>query len=163
MRLLFTATLLMFSVACQSKAHKKPKGNEGQFVIATPDGSWKKVAPGGADKAWFHPDIGASIYFDSNCKERFEDGRLEDLITHLTFGLVQGAPLREEMLTLDGREALLRVYDGKMDGVPVRVGAVVTKKNECLYDGVYIASPSAFDAQWNAFVEVISGFKTKVK
>jgi hypothetical protein len=163
MKFVFIVIALTLSIGCQSKAHKKPKSNEGQFITATPEGSWKKVEPGGADKAWYHPDIGASIYFDSNCKERFEDGRLEDLITHLTFGLVQGAPLREEMLMLDGREALLRVYDGKMDGVPVRVGAVVTKKNECLYDGVYIASPSEFDAQWSAFVEVISGFKTKGK
>jgi hypothetical protein len=163
MRLLFIVTALVLGVACQSKAHKKPASSEGRFIITTPTGDWHKVSPGGADKAWFHPDIGASIYFDSNCKERFEDGRLEDLITHLTFGLVQGAPLREELLMLDGREALLRVYDGNMDGVPVRVGAVVTQKNECLYDGVYIASPSEFDTQWAAFVEVISGFKTKGK
>jgi hypothetical protein len=163
MRTLFIATALSFGIGCQSKAQKKPSGSEGRFAIAAPVGAWHKVSPGGADKAWYHPDIGASIYFDSNCKERFEDGRLEDLITHLTFGLVQGAPLREEVLMLDGREALLRVYDGKMDGVPVRVGAVVTKKNECLYDGVYVASPSEFDTQWNAFVEVISGFKTKDK
>ena len=31
------------------------------------------------------------------------------------------------MLTLDNREALIRVYDGSIDGVSVRVGAMVTK------------------------------------
>ena len=159
----FFLLMAILSVGCQSKSHKKAAKSEGHYQISGPSGKWQKVSSGGADKAWFQPDIGASIYFDSNCKSRFEDGRLTDLITHLTFGLVQGSPLKEEILTMDGREALLRVYDGKMDGVAVRVGAIVTKKNECLYDGVYIAAPAQFDDQWNAFVEVISGFKTKGK
>ena len=157
MRLLLLAMLF----SCAPKPAKQAARAEGRYTVPNPTGEWSRVSPGGADKAWFNTDLGATIYFDSNCMARFDDGRLPDLITHLTFGLAQNEPIREESMTLDGREALLRVYDGAIDGVQVRVGAVVTKKDRCLYDGLYIAAPTNFEEGWGAFVEVISGFKTR--
>jgi hypothetical protein len=153
--------LLTILFGCGPKASRTAAKAEGRYSVASPTGDWSRVNPGGADKAWFHTELGASIYFDSNCMARFDDGRLQDLITHLTFGLAQDEPVREESMTLDGREALLRVYDGALDGVPVRVGAVVIKKDRCLYDGLYIAAPVNFEDGWGAFVEVVSGFKTR--
>lgn len=153
--------LLLTLAACAPKAHTVAKRSEGRYTVANPGGDWTRVRPGGADKAWFNDQLGATIYFDSNCKDRYDDGRLADLVTHLTLGLAQGEPLREELLTLDGREALIRVYDGNVDGVSVRVGAMVTKKDLCLYDGLYIAAPSVFEDAWGSFVEVLSGFQTK--
>lgn len=157
MRLLLLAAL----IGCGPKSSRTATRAEGRYSVTKPTGDWSRVNPGGADKAWFHSDLGATIYFDSNCMARFDDGRLPDLITHLTFGLAQNEPIREESMTLDGRAALLRVYDGALDGVPVRVGAVVTKKDRCLYDGLYIAAPKNFEEGWGAFVEVVSGFKTR--
>jgi hypothetical protein len=157
-RLILVALL---ATACGPKQSKEARTSSMKYTVPAPVGAWVKVKPGGADKAWFHRDYGSTIYFDSNCKERFEDGPLSDLLTHLTFGLTQNAPLREESMTLDGREALLRVYDGQVDGVGVRVGAVVTKKDMCIYDGIYIAPPSSFEDGWGSFVEVVSGFQTR--
>ena len=158
MKPLLMSLMLM---GCAAKAHKETKRSEGRYSVGNPDGDWMRVRPGGADKAWFNRTLGATIYFDSNCKSRYDDGRLSDLVTHLTFGLAQGTPIREESMTLDNREALLRVYDGAIDGVSVRVGAMVTKKDLCLYDGLYIASPSAFEDGWGTFVSMLSGFETK--
>ena len=152
---------LLALAGCGPKAHTEAKRSEGRYTVPTPVGDWARVRPGGADKAWFNDQLGATIYFDSNCKDRFDDGRLADLITHLTFGLAQGEPVREEQLTLDGRAALLRVYDGQLDGVSIRVGAMVTKKDLCLYDDLYIAAPGVFDDAWGSFVEVLNGFQTK--
>jgi len=156
---LFFAVLL--ATACGPKQSKEARKSRAKYTVPAPSGDWVKVKPGGADKAWFHRDLSATIYFDSNCKERFEDGSLSDLLTHLTFGLTQNDPIREESMTLDGRDALLRVYDGQIDGVGVQVGAVVTKKNMCLYDGLYIAPPGSFEDGWGSFVEVVSGFQTR--
>ena len=153
--------LVMMLISCIPRPSRTATRAEGKYSVPNPSGGWSRVHPGGADKAWFHSKMGASIYFDSNCMARFDDGRLQDLITHLTFGLAQDEPIREEAMTLDGRAALLRVYNGSMDGVPVRVGAVVTKKDLCLYDGLYIAAPGNFEDGWGAFVEVIGGFKTR--
>ena len=151
----------IFAVACGPKTSPEARKSNENYVVPAPVGDWSRVRPGGADKAWFNRNLSATIYFDSNCKERFEDGTLSALLTHLTFGMVQNDPLREDSMTLDGRDALLRVYDGKLDGVEVRVGAVVTKKNMCLYDGLYIAPPSRFEDGWGQFVEMVSGFRTR--
>ena len=156
-RLLLIALL---TVAC-NKAHRQSARYEGRYRLESPGPGWDRVQPGGADRAWFNADTSASIYFDSNCLARYEDGRLPDLLTHLTFGIAEGEPLREETLMLDGREALLRMHAGHIDGVQVHIGAVVTKKNECLYDGLYIAPPARFDDGWNSFVQVLSGFESR--
>ena len=153
--------LFMLSMACGPKQSKEARKSHQNYQVTSPAGDWVRVKAGGADKAWFNRDMSATIYFDSNCKERFEDGTLSDLLTHLTFGLAQNEPVREESMTLDGRDALLRVYDGQLDGVQVRVGAVVTKKNMCLYDGLYIAPPARFEDGWGSFVQVVSGFQTR--
>ena len=80
-------------------------------------------------------------------------------MAHLTAGVAVGAPLREESLTLDNRAALMRVYSGNLDGVPLRVGAVVLKKNNCTYDMLYLSPSSTFEAGWADFVGVLSGFQ----
>lgn len=159
-RLLVLASLL----GCGSKhtplAKGDPTAREGRYRTGTPGKGWSKVAPGGADRAWFNRESGSTIYFDSNCKARFEDKPLVDLITHLTFGMANGDPLREEDLNLNGRTGLLRVYGGEIDGVAVRLGAVVIKKNSCIYDALYITSPAAFDADMTSFRRVLKGFKS---
>ena len=160
MRIVSTVALLM-GIGCGPKGHKEAAKSEGRYNVAVPDSDWVRVRPGGADKAWFSKQLGATIYFDSNCMSRYDDGDLHDLVTHLTFGLAQGDPIRDETLTLDNRSALLRVYDGAVDGVAVRVGAMVTKKDLCLYDGLYIASPAVFEQGWGTFVHMLSGFETK--
>lgn len=164
MRWLLAAALLMGcakQVPSDKSSSKKQRKYEGKYTVGSPGSGWSKVKPGGADKAWFHKDSGATIYFDSNCLERFEDGKLGALLTQLTLGIASGEPTREEQMMLDGRAALIRVQAGQIDGVPVQVGAVVTKKNSCLYDGLLIASPSTFESHWSTFSGVISGFKTK--
>jgi hypothetical protein len=159
--LLVAMGLLAMGTTTCSKPHRQAKRAEGRYTLDPPTQGWARIRPGGADFGWFHSDTSASIYWDSNCLARFEDGELGDLLTHLTFGIASGQPIREESLTLNGRDALLRVHEGAIDGVPVRVGAVVTKKDECIYDGLYIAPPRNFESQWNTFVEVMNGFKTR--
>ena len=158
--------ILILLAACakqtppESRTRREAR-QEGRYDVGKPGPGWARVNAGGADMAWFHQESRATIYFDSNCQDRFEDGKLTALLTHLTFGIARGEPIREEALMLDGREALMRIQGGLIDGVQVRVGAVVTKKDECLYDGLLIAPPSTFDSQWETFSAVVSGFKTR--
>ena len=154
---------LVILTACGGRERRLTSGGtgvEGQYDVGKPGQGWSRVAPGGADRAWFHGDLGASIYFDSNCKARFEDKPLEDLLSHLTFGMVTAEPLRSEPVQIDGRAALLEVLQGAIDGVNVQVAVVVIKKDQCVYDGLYIASPRGFDAGFDAFKRVLHGFET---
>ena len=133
---------------------------EGRYSVGDPGPGWQQVRPGGADKAWYNADLSAAIYADSNCGARYDDAPLDRLIDSLSLGVV-GQTLREERRTLDGREALLRVFDGQLDGVAVRVGALALKKDRCVYDVIYIAPPTQFDAGDSAFQAVISAFSAR--
>ncbi len=144
--------------ACRHKTDRRVSPG---YSVGNPGEGWKAQSPGSADHAWYHPEIFGTIYTSANCGKRYEDGRLEDLATHLTFGIASGLPTRDEMLRLDNRDALVRIWDGNIDGVAVKVGAVVTKKNDCLYDLLYFAPPTTFDAGWPAFRNVVDGFQAR--
>lgn len=158
MRVRASLSGLLLLAACG--AHRGAARLEGQYSLGDPGAGWTRVRPGGADQAWHNSKLGATIYADSNCGERFDDSPLGRLHESLVGG-VAGKPEREETRTLDGREALLRVVDGRVDGVPIRVGAVVLKKDACTYDMVYIASPERFDEGMDAFERVLSAFQAK--
>ena len=134
---------------------------EGHYDLSTPGTGWSPVKPGSADHAWFNADLDASIYADSNCGNRFVDGTLDAVSTHLTTGVTTGAPLRDEHLTLANRDALLRVSDGGIDGVAMRIGSVVMNKDSCTYDLVYVAPPDHFDAGWPAFQATFASLATR--
>lgn len=141
------------------KGGKSTPISEGRYRLGDPGQGWDRVDPGGADRAWHHAGISGTIYADSNCGKRYEDGDLDALSTHLTFGIARGEPTRTEDLTLDDRAAHVRVVNGVIDGVGVHVGSMVTKKNACLYDVLYVAPPATFDQGWPAFMSIVTGFQ----
>ena len=134
---------------------------EGRYDLGDPGSGWVRVRPGGADYAWFNEDLSATIYGDSNCATRFDDDLLEDLVGRLTFGLTASDPLLSEPRVLDDRAALMAVVEGDLDGVAVKIGAVVTKKDGCVYDLVYTAPPATFDQGLDAFEAVAGQFRTR--
>jgi len=156
-RIVLSGALLV--VACASKrdaATHTPKAPK--YTVGKPGSGWSPQSPGSADHAWFHKELSATIYTSSACGARYEDGKLEDLSKHLTFGIATGDPIREEHTRLDNRAALIRVWPGALDGIGVQVGTAVTKKNACLYDILYVAPPATFDRGWPDFVQVVEGF-----
>jgi hypothetical protein len=158
--LLFLPALALGCKKDPAKADaRKAARAEGRYELGDPGVGWQVERPGGADKAWFHPDHGAAIYTDSNCGSRYEDSPLSDLVTHLTYGIARGEAVSEQALRIDERDALMRVYEGALDGVAVKVGALVTKKHRCTYDMLFIAPPATFDAGWPDFVTVAEGFR----
>lgn len=141
----------------QSQSHRL----EGRFDLGDPGDGWAIQRPGGADRAWYHQGYSAAIYADSNCGSRYEDGPLGDMLTHLSFGIAVGEPVSEATMRIDDRDALMRTWNGALDGVAVRLGAVATKKHHCMYDLLYIAPPDHFDQGWSDFVQVVDGFRAR--
>ena len=52
---------------------------EGRYTLGDPGDGWRSVRPGGADFAWYNESLRATLYGDSNCADRYEDGPLRDL------------------------------------------------------------------------------------
>jgi hypothetical protein len=157
MRLGFVALLLLS--ACVPSAWKKAKALEGKYTTGSPGAGWAPVSPGAADRAWFNEKSGSTIYTDSNCGPRYAEERVEDLATELTVGFREVHTVKEERPTVGGREGILRVQTGKLDGILVQMGFVVVNKNACNYDFTYISPPENFESGWDAYQTVIAGFK----
>ena len=146
--------------ACAGRGQALARRSEGHYATGAPrTEGWQAVPPGGADQAWWNGALGASIYTDSNCGSRFEDGKLSTLADRLFLGLTSTEVVMEETFALDGRDAVLKVQKGRLDGVWVQVGAVVINKDRCTFDMVYVASPERW-AQGDAdFRAVYQGFR----
>lgn len=150
--------LLVFAVGCMPSSHVRAKRLEGRYELPAPGDGWLAVDPGGADHAWYNAALAATIYTDSNCGPRYTEARTEDLATELVAGLREVTTERDEYRPLGGREGVLRVHAGRLDGVPVKVGIGVVNRGACTYDLHFIAPPESFDRGWTAYEQVLAGF-----
>jgi hypothetical protein len=139
----------------------RPDPAEGRYRTGEPTTPWKKVPPGSADKAWVNADDSAAIYADSNCGRRYSDESLEGMLDHLTAGIAQGDPIDEQQLRLADREALIRIWQASLDGVSLQLGALILKRNDCIYDVLYIAPEASFERNWAEFERVFQGFQVE--
>ena len=137
----------------------RPNPAEGRYRTGEPASPWKRVSPGGADKAWVNDQDSAAIYADSNCGKRYSDQSLEGMLDHLTAGIAQGDPIDEQHLRLADREALIRTWRASLDGVTLHLGALVLKRNNCVYDVLFIAPEASFQRNWTEFERVFQGFQ----
>ena len=139
----------------------KPHPAEGRYKTGLPETGWEQVDPGSADLAWFNRTDGAMIYTDSNCGRRYEDSSLESMTDHITRGIALGDPTKEKRLHLAERDALVRSWSGRLDGVAIEVGVMVLKRNDCVYDALLISPERSFERAWVQFERVYSGFRVE--
>lgn len=151
--------LVILLAACVPASARKARKLEGKYNTGDPGKGWAVVPPGGADWAWFNKQLGSSIYTDSNCGSRYGETRIEDLATELIAGFRKVELVKEEYRTIDGREGLLRVHTGTLDGVAIEMAMLVVNKNACNYDLLYISPPDVFEEGWASYERVIGGFK----
>jgi hypothetical protein len=157
-----SAAICLLALQLVGCAGRQASRLEGRYTLGDPGDGWKSVRPGGADFAWYNESLRATLYGDSNCADRYEDGPLRDLAKHLTVGIADDELVFEETHSLAGREAYTARRRGQLDGVPVEVGVTVLKKDQCVYDMVLIAPPGApFEAAWSDFRGAVGDFDTK--
>ncbi|MDP2315534.1 MAG: hypothetical protein Q8P41_21730 [Pseudomonadota bacterium] len=146
------------AAGCMPSSHRRAKMLEGKYTVPPPGDGWHVVDAGGADHAWYNHDLKAAIYADSNCGPRYSESRTEDLATELTAGLRQMTTSRDELRVFGGREGVLRIHSGRLDGVPVTVALGVMNRGACTYDLALIAPPDTFEQGWDAYDRVLTGF-----
>jgi hypothetical protein len=157
--LLATGLLTLGLLAgCVPAAERKARAMEGRYALGDAGEGWAKVDAGSADLAWYNDGLGATIYADSNCGKRYKEARPEDLATELEGGLRNREAVSDTPVTMDDRHGVQRVTRGEMDGVPVQIAFTVVNRSWCTYDLTYIAAPAQFDAGWDAYARVVSGF-----
>ncbi|MGB8330347.1 MAG: hypothetical protein WCE62_09480 [Polyangiales bacterium] len=112
------------------------------------------------DLAWHNQKKAAVMHVDSDCGPAL-DIPLIALRTHLMIGFTERQVIEEEVVPMDGREALRTHFTAKLDGVPRDILLQILKKDGCVYDfGLVTPLGHSFEEALPDFDLMIAGFAT---
>jgi hypothetical protein len=130
------------------------------FRIGTVPADWHRVEVEKAALAFRDESHEGSVLVNGRCGGKDDDTPLQALTGHLIMGTTERDFVKEDTIPFDGREARHTVMRAKLDGVPMTYDIYVAKKNGCIYDFVYVASPARFEAGAPAFERFVGAFQT---
>ena len=142
-------------------AHTQLRGG----VYETPHGAYRLGALGeewqrhdsDADVAFYDAALDAMIMVNGECPME-HDAPLSVAANTLLLGFTDRQLLAEERVPMRGREALHRRVRAKLDGAPLVLDLYVLKKDDCLYDLVYLAPPATAAHGAADFARLVDGF-----
>jgi hypothetical protein len=161
---LFATTLLL--AACGGgKSRGSFEGNVYRngpiaFQLPMPPPGWKRIEVDAASLAFRDEDHSASVLLNARCTSADDGTPLVALTNHLLMGTTEREFLSQSTEPFDGREALHTKVKAKWDGVPMLLDVFVLSKDGCIYDFVYLGSPSGFDSGAPVFESFVRGFRT---
>ena len=137
------------------------RGSQTTYRIGDVSSDWTSVSVDDQnDLAWHSDAKEAVMHVDANCDPGL-DIPLKALRGHLLIGFTDREVIDEEILPMDGREALRTHLVAKLDGVPREIVLQILKKNDCVYDFGLITPPGeAFESALPDFDRMVSGFTT---
>lgn len=130
------------------------RDGETTFRVGRLSAAWRRVQVADSDLSFHNDDVSGVIAINGEC-DRDKDPPLRQLLMQLMIGFTERETVLEELLPLDGREAMHGVLQAQIDGIPMMLDLYVLKKDECLYDFSYVAPPATFErarAEFEAFV-----------
>ncbi len=105
-----------------------------------------------------HRRHSSKIATEALCGGAFEDLSLKMLTNHFLKGLEEVRFVTREEWMLSQRKALYSEVQAGLDGVPVALNIVVTKKDRCEFDFMSIAPLSVAAVVKKDFLEFVKGF-----
>ena len=130
----------------------------GRFRIGPLSSDWVQKDLKFRALVFTHTSLSSSIVVDAFCKGATDDNRLSALTNQLFAGIADPHRRSQAKLVMNGREALRTVADGKMDGAPIVVDAVVLKMNECVFDFTLSSVPEDYKKARPDFDKFFEGF-----
>lgn len=130
------------------------------FRVGKRPASWVRIETSHGLLAFRDEGNGATIVLNGRCDEPSDDAPLASLTQHLFLLFTDRRIDAEETIPFDGREARRTTLTAKLDGVPKRFVALVTKKDNCVYDFVLIADgdEARFTRARGDFDAFVAGF-----
>ena len=128
------------------------------YRVTVPGPDWMVTEESRADLELRHQDGAAAMLANAQCDDGPKPRSGDLLLGHLLIGIRGRATIEQEEVSVNGRQAVRRVLDGRLDGDegPTRIEVYVLKDGRCVYDFVYAAPPASFDAwrpEFRRFVE----------
>lgn len=162
---LLVAFAISASGGCGGGPHLRGRSyqdEEAHYRIGELGEGWDSVAVEDNDIAFHNPSLGAIVQVNATC-DPVGDIPLTVLTNHLLAGFTARQTLSEDLVPLDGREALRTHAIANLDGVSREFLIFVIKKNDCVYDFTLIAPDrAAFTRSQAIFEGFVAGFTTEV-
>lgn len=147
-------------------AHRAPlerARKEATYRFGLPGAGWRPVRNlKDVQVAWVHPEIGGAIEIHAQCDDQ-GDSSLDQYTDHLRIDWTGWEVISQEETRLLDRAALHTEVIAELDGVVRQNELWVVKKNGCLFDLRYSATPALFDQGQAAFADVVAGFRFPVR
>ena len=134
------------------------KSSEVKFTA--PPAPFEAIGNVAADGAWQNKKNGNTISFYSVCSDP-ADPAIDVVMRDLFAELNDLKTVHTANRTFDGREALDTEVEGRLDGVPTRIHAIVYKKNSCTYTVSYIGIPKSFEEDRGRFTNFLGNFRAQ--
>jgi hypothetical protein len=120
---------------------------------------WRQLQVDGTELA-FQADPGGQVaaLFVSCEEEEEQPMTLRILARRLFFGIGPKRVVTQNVISLNGTEAVHTLLTGRLKETDVMVSSYVATDGECTYDLVYVASPEAFQDRLPEFERFVKGW-----
>jgi hypothetical protein len=128
------------------------------FAVPLPGDEWQPVADEPSALTLVHTQLAAGITISVTCDQ--EHGVPLDILTrHLFFGFKDIEVLQQAPQALNGVPALETVARAHLDGREMQLHSYVVRRDGCIYDMVYFASPQDYSRGAPSFEHMMAGFR----
>ena len=161
-RRISAVALLLAACAGPSFDGRVYRGEELAFRIGPVPSRWRQIEVSEALLAFRDDTHGATIAVNGRCGKDGDDVPLQALTHHLFLHFTDRELVSQEVLPMDGRDAMRTELVAELDGVPKRFTVYVLKKDGCVYDFMHIAESGASALGRAQFERFVRGFSTTV-
>ena len=158
--LLFLGAWLALSCASTSFDGQIYKNDELAFRVGPRPADWRALESDSALLAFRDDAHAATVAVNGRCGKDGDDVPLQALTHHLFLHFTDRRVLSQDIVSLDGRDALRTEMVAELDGVPKHFSVYVIKKDGCVYDFVYIGDTNRGDSGRAEFERFVQGFAT---
>jgi len=149
--------LLLSSCASSGFEGNVYRDGEVHFRVGPVPSSWRRLEVEDARLAFRDDTANATVAVNGRCGLDGDDVPLSSLTQHLFLQFTDRAQISQAKVSLDGREALRTEISAALDGVKKQYLVYVLKKDNCVYDFMYIAADSAPGSR-AGFERFVQGF-----
>ena len=128
------------------------------FRVGPAGASWERIDVPGAMLSFRDERASGTVSVYGRCGRDADDVPLAALTGHLLIGFTERTVVSQELVPLDGREALRTLVQAKLDGVPVALDVYVLKKDGCVFDLVWVSPPERREVGAASFEAFVAGF-----
>jgi hypothetical protein len=128
------------------------------FAVPLPGDEWQPVPDEPSALTLAHAQLAAGITISVICDQE-RDVSLDVLTRHLFFGFKGMEVLQQTPQALNGVPALETVARARLDGREVQLRSYVARRDGCIYDMVYFASPQDYSRGEPSFTRMMAGFR----